>query len=90
MSDDETYLVWKFHLTSCTDKHLETNMSVLLFSSLLPNIILSANDSMWLVYRLTKGTWKFESDAYFENSIHVEQFLKISMIYHEEKESTCF
>ena len=51
MSADETYLVWKFHLTSCTDKHLETDMSVLLFSSLLPNIILSANDSMWLVYK---------------------------------------
>ena len=27
--------------------------------------------------------WKFESDAYFKNSIYVESFLKISMIYNK-------
>ena len=37
--------------------------------------------------RLQKGPydkiWKFGSDADFKTSIHVEPFLKISMIYHQ-------
>ena len=27
--------------------------------------------------------WTFESDAYFESSVHVDPFLKISVIYHK-------
>ena len=45
-------------------------------------------DTWQLGRRLKKGPydkiWKVESDAYFEDSIQVEPFLKISMIYHKK------
>ena len=41
---------------------------------------------MYMSHGWQKGPYdkilKFNNDAYFKNSIHVEPFLKISMIYH--------
>ena len=41
---------------------------------------------LWDMACVQKGPygkiWKFARDAYFQTAIHLESFLKISMIYH--------